>query len=145
MTDSEKLHVSSTLQIPLSELRYRTARSGGPGGQYVNRTESQVELLWPVLQSPSLSKTQRYRIMQVLGNRIDREGVLHLTSSQRRSQLQNRRAVTERLLVLLREALKPRRKRVATKPSRAAVERRLQAKRRRSGLKRQRGKVFSED
>ena len=145
MNDTEKLHVSNSLQIPVSELRYRTARSGGPGGQHVNRTESQVELLWDVLHSPSLSKTQRHRIAQVLGNRIDRLGVLHLTSSQRRSQLQNRRAVTERLVALVREAIKPRKRRVPTKPSRAAIERRLQAKRRRSGIKQQRGKVGREE
>jgi len=145
MNDTEKLYVNSSLQIPISELQYRTARSGGPGGQHVNRSESQVELLWDVQHSPSLSKTQRHRIMQTLKNRIDRQGVLHLTSSQRRSQLQNRRAVTERLAALVREAIKPRRKRVPTKPSRAAVERRLRAKRHRSGIKQQRGKVGREE
>jgi len=127
-TDREILHISDNLQIPVNELKYRFSRSSGPGGQHVNRTASQVELLWDVRHSPSLSKTQRYRIEQALANRIDKEGILHLTSGERRSQLQNKHAVTERFVALLREAVKPQKKRVHTQPSDAAKEKRLQEK-----------------
>ena len=140
MNDPEKLHISDSLQLPLHELRYRYSRSSGPGGQHVNRTESQVELLWDVRNSPSLSKTQRHRIEQALAHRIDKEGVLHLTSGERRSQLQNKRAVTERFVELLQEALKPHKKRIHTTPSRAAKEKRLQEKRHHSEKKQLRGK-----
>ncbi len=145
MKDPDFLTINSHLQIPLSELRFRYTRSRGPGGQHVNRTESQVELLWDVRHAASLSETQRHRIERALANRIDKEGVLHLTSSQRRSQWQNKKAVTERFVALLREAVKPPRKRIATRPSRAAKEKRLQAKRHHARIKQQRGKVRGED
>lgn len=145
MNDPDILTINSSLQIPASELKFRYARSSGPGGQHVNRTESQVELLWDVRSSASLSKTQRRRIERALANRIDKEGVLHLTSSQRRSQWQNKQAVTGRFVALLSEAVKPHRKRIATRPSRAVKERRLRAKRHHARIKQQRGKVRGED
>ncbi len=143
-TDPEKVRINNNLQIPLHELRYRTSRSGGPGGQHVNRTESHVELLWDVRHSPSLSKTQRHRIQQALAGRIDKEGILHLTASERRSQLQNRQAVTRRFAALLREAVKPRPKRVPTRPSAAAKRRRLLQKRLRAEKKQLRRKPEDE-
>ena len=145
MTPPDKLIISDALQIPLSELHYRTARSGGPGGQHVNRTESQVELLWDVAHAASLSPTQRRRIQRALGNRIDKAGVLHLTASSRRSQQQNKREVTERLVRLVRAAIQPPKKRVPTTPSARAKARRLQAKRHRSSIKRRRGRVSGDD
>ena len=144
MNDPEKLHISNNLQIPMHELHFRFSRSSGPGGQHVNRTASQVELLWDVRNSPSLSKTQRYHIEQALANRIDKEGVLHLTSGERRSQLQNKHAVTERFVALLREAIKPHKKRIHTEPSEAAKEKRLQEKRIHSEKKQLRSKPVDE-
>jgi ribosome-associated protein len=141
----EVLHISDNLQIPLRELQYRYSRSSGPGGQHVNRTESQVELLWDVRNAAGLSKTQRHRIEQVLANRIDKDGILHLTASQRRSQLQNKKAVTERFVAVLRAAVKSPKKRVPTRPSRAAKAKRLQEKRHHSDIKQRRGKVTGED
>ncbi len=145
MLNADQLTISDNLRIPLHELHYRTSRSSGPGGQHVNRTESQVELLWDVRNSPSLSKTQRYRIEQALANRIDSDGVLHLTSGERRSQLQNKHAVTERFVKLLQEAIKQLKKRVATEPSPAAKEKRLQEKHYHSKTKQRRGKVSPDD
>lgn len=145
MTDADKLTISDNLSIPTSEIRYRTSRSRGPGGQHVNRTESQVELLWDVRNSPSLSKTQRHRIEQRLANRIDKDGVLHLSSGERRSQLQNKIAVTERFVKLLREALRPPKKRIPTRPSDSAKEKRLQEKRRHSEIKQRRGRVSPDE
>ena len=145
MTDADKLTISDNLHIPLHEIQYRTSRSHGPGGQHVNRTESQVELLWDVHNSPSLSKTQRHRIEQALANRIDKDGVLHLTSGERRSQLQNKHAVIERFVKLLQEAIKPPKKRIPTKPSNSAKEKRLQEKHHHSEIKQHRGKVTGEE
>ena len=145
MTDAEKLTISDNLHIPTSELNYRFSRSSGPGGQHVNRTESQVELTWDVRNSRSLSKTQRYRIEQALANRIDKDGVLHLTSGERRSQLQNKHAVTDRFVKLLQEAIKPPKKRIPTTPSDSAKEKRLQEKHHHSEIKQQRGKVSRDE
>ena len=77
--DSTFLIINSELHLPLAELQYRFARSGGPGGQHVNKTETQVELLFDVAHSPSLTDAQRQRLLTKLKNVIDQEGVLHLT------------------------------------------------------------------
>lgn len=133
--------VNPQLSIPRSELTYRATRSGGPGGQHVNTSSTRVELLWHVAASPSLTDVQRARILSKLRNRIAEDGVLRLTSSGTRSQLQNKEDVTERLARLIDQALhqpKPRRK---TKPSKASKEARLQEKKRRSETKRRRGRV----
>ena len=141
MNEDAILHIRDNLRIPMHELTFRASRSSGPGGQHVNRSETRVELLWDVRNSPSLSKTQRYRIEQHLAGRIDKDGVLHLVSGERRSQWQNKQAVIERFVHLLREATTPRKRRLPTKPSEAARERRLREKRRRSEIKKARGKV----
>ncbi|MGI9179278.1 MAG: alternative ribosome rescue aminoacyl-tRNA hydrolase ArfB [Longimicrobiaceae bacterium] len=141
MTDETVLPIDDSLWIPRSELDFRATRSGGPGGQHVNTSSTKVELTWNVAGSPGLTEEQRSRILEKLANRIDGEGVLHLTESGSRSQHQNRETVTERLQELVRQALhvpKPRKK---TKPTRASRERRLQAKKRRSETKRLRGPV----
>lgn len=138
MTDGALLEIDQSLSIPRAELTYRATRSGGPGGQHVNTSSTRVELAWDVGASPSLSEEQRARIREKLANRINGEGVLLLAASEHRSQLQNREAVTERLVELVRRSLvvpKPRKK---SRPSRAAREARLHAKRRRSELKRSR-------
>ena len=145
MNEQEFLTIRENLRIPMHELRFRTSRSGGPGGQHVNRSETRVELLWDVRHSPSLSKTQRHRIQQALRNRIDKEGVLHLVSSERRSQQLNKQAVIERFVALFREATMPTKKRLPTTPSEAAKEKRLREKRRRSEIKKARRKADMEE
>ncbi|HEY80813.1 MAG TPA: aminoacyl-tRNA hydrolase [Anaerolineae bacterium] len=145
MNDDAILHIRDNLHIPMGELTFRASRSSGPGGQRVNRSETRVELLWDVRHSPSLSKTQRHRIEQALAGRIDKEGVLHLVSGERRSQLQNKQTVIERFMALLREATQPPKKRIPTRPPEAAKERRLREKRRRSEIKKVRGKVMLEE
>lgn len=134
MTD-ELLTINGHLAIPLSELRFRYARSGGPGGQHVQRTETKVELLFDVARSPSLSEEQRQILLARLASRIDSEGVLHLTSQAGRSQAENRAEVIGRFQRLVAAALQPRKLRRPTKPSAAARERRLAHKRRRSQIK----------
>jgi ribosome-associated protein len=135
---SELIDITHELAIPASELSYRFSRSSGPGGQHVNRSETRVELLFDVAHSPSLAEEQRARLLTRLNNYIDGEGTLHLFSSLTRSQLANREDVTARFQALLRAALRERKRRLPTRPTGASRERRLQAKRERSEIKRTR-------
>ena len=135
------VRITDTVSIPMSELRFRFARSGGPGGQHVNRSATQVELLFDVTNSPSLDEVQRQRVLTKLKSRIDKEGVLHLVSQETRSQLRNREEVVERFRELMREALHVPKSRRPTRPSRGARERRLEEKRRRGEAKRGRRPV----
>lgn len=139
------LRITNTLTIPLSELRFRFARSSGPGGQHVNRSATRVELLFDVAGSPSLTEAQRERALKALAPYIDSDGVLHLISQTFRSQFRNRKEAVERFQTLMRRAMKVPKRRRPTRPSRAARERRLASKRRRSEIKRQRGPVTTED
>jgi ribosome-associated protein len=145
MADDVALSITERLQIPSDELRYRFSRAGGPGGQHVNRSATQVELLFDVAHSPSLSEEQRSRIQSALGTRIDQEGVLHLFSRGTRSQLRNRGEVTARFQALLRRALQPPKPRRPTRPSAASRERRIEAKKRQSKTKRERAPVTPEE
>jgi ribosome-associated protein len=121
--------------IPEHELEVSFARSGGPGGQHVNTSSTKVELRFDVSGSPSLTDEQKARIADELGNRMTKDGVLVLTSSEHKSQTRNREAVRARFATLLGGALAPTRRRKKTRPSRAAKERRLEAKRKRSEKK----------
>ena len=139
------LRITNTLTIPMSELRFRFARSSGPGGQHVNRSATRVELLFDVTGSSSLTEAQRERALKALAPYIDSDGVLHLISQTFRSQLRNRKEVVERFQTLMREAMRVPKRRHPTRPSRTAQERRLASKRRRSEIKRQRGPVRADD
>ncbi len=135
------LQINEQVAIPLSELSFRYARSSGPGGQHVQRTETKVELLFDLAGSPSLSEAQRALALSRLGGRLDQQGVLHLVSQAGRSQLDNRADVVERFRRLLAAALKPAKARRSTRPTAAARQRRLEGKRRRSQAKHLRGRV----
>jgi ribosome-associated protein len=122
--------------IPERELGWRFSRSGGPGGQGVNTTDSRVELIFDVAVSTALTEDQRARVLQRLSNRLV-DGVLTVAASEYRSQLRNRDAARARLDAMLRAALAPDLPtRRPTRPSRAARERRLADKRRRMLIKR---------
>jgi ribosome-associated protein len=138
MSDDEPLEIGPDLRLPRAELEYRASRSGGPGGQHVNTSSTRVEVWWNVAASPALSEEQRTRLLAALAPRLDGEGRLRLVSSGSRSQLRNREDVTERLREVVARALIVPKRRKATKPSRAAKAARLEAKRRRSALKRDR-------
>jgi ribosome-associated protein len=139
--DDGLLEIDSTLSIPLAELTYRASRSGGPGGQHVNTSSTRIEVVWDVAASPSLDEVQRARLLERLSTRLDKEGRLRLVSGGTRSQLQNRMDVTERLARVVAEGLHIPRPRKRTKPSRAAKAARLDAKRKRAGIKASRRRV----
>jgi ribosome-associated protein len=124
--------------VPLEELDIRASRSGGPGGQHVNTSSTRVEVRWNVAESPNLSTTERDRLLEKLASRIDRQGVLRVVASARRSQLQNREAAIERLRALVDTALQQPKPRKKTKPSKAAKAARLKEKRRRAERKQRR-------
>jgi ribosome-associated protein len=138
MAPDERLAIAPGLDLPRSELEFRASRSGGPGGQHVNTSSTRVEVWWDISRSPTLSEQQRVRLTARLGTRLDGSGRLRLVSSTSRSQLRNREEVTERLVRVVAEALRVPKQRKRTKPTRAAREKRLDAKRRRGATKRQR-------
>ncbi|MEO7085551.1 MAG: alternative ribosome rescue aminoacyl-tRNA hydrolase ArfB [Gemmatimonadaceae bacterium] len=138
MTESAYLNVTSELSISRTELEYRATRSGGPGGQHVNTSSTRIELLWDLTGSRAISDEQRERIRARLAARLDSEGRIRVVASDRRSQGQNKQAADERLAALIVHALHVPKKRKATKPTRAAKERRLLSKKRQSDKKRNR-------
>ncbi|MBI1742010.1 aminoacyl-tRNA hydrolase [Candidatus Acetothermia bacterium] len=144
MNTENSIYINETLSIPISELEFQFSRSSGPGGQNVNRTSTQVELYFDIVHSPSLSNEQKQRVLEVLRSHIDKDGVLHLTSQETRSQVRNRELVIERFAELLRQALRPRIKRKPTKPTKAANEERLKEKKQRKQSKQGRRKVISD-
>jgi ribosome-associated protein len=133
--------ISQNLAIPADELRFRFSRSGGPGGQHVNRSETRVELLFDVGNSPSLSEEQRGRVLSRLAGQIDGQGVLRVVASTSRSQLQNRALAVARFQALLGAALRQQKRRVPTRASAAAREKRLAGKRAKSQVKELRRRV----
>jgi ribosome-associated protein len=133
--DSDGLRIGRSVVIPERELSERFSRSSGPGGQGVNTTDSRVELSYDVARSPSLPAATRERMLARLEGRLV-DGVVTVTAGEHRAQLANRRAARERLAELLTAAAAPPpRKRRPTQPSKAANQRRLDAKRRRGQTK----------
>jgi ribosome-associated protein len=132
------LAVRPGLAIPADELRESASRSGGPGGQNVNKVNTRVTLRWCARESAALGEAQRRLLMQRLASRLTRAGDLVVHCGATRSRARNRELARERLAELVREALRPRRARIPTGPRAGARERKLDAKRRRGELKRAR-------
>lgn len=141
MSDHNRIPINSRLSIPLAEIRYTATRSGGPGGQHANTSATRVELTWNPRESPSLSQRRRDLILDRLQNRIDDAGNLRLVCDTHRSQHRNKQDVTDRFATLIADALRPRKKRRPTSPTRAAKEKRLQNKKQRGRTKKLRGPV----
>ncbi len=133
------------LTIPPGELRFRTARSGGPGGQHVNKTSTKVEVLWHVARSESLSDAQRERLLAKLSTRIDVRGMLRVASTDSRSQLQNREAAVDRINETVRTALRVPKPRKKTRPPKRAVEARLAEKKKKAEKKEGRQRVDDDE
>jgi ribosome-associated protein len=131
------MRIDDRLSIPEEELTFVTSRSGGPGGQNVNKLETRVTVRLD-LASPSLDDEQRSRLRERLASRVSRAGVLQVTSQRHRTQAANRDAAVARLAELIREAFADPKPRRPTRPGRAARARRLAAKRLRSRRKRER-------
>ena len=130
------LRVDSGLTIPESELSWRFSRSSGPGGQGVNTADSRAELVWDVAGSAVLSPLQKERLLERLSSRIV-DGTLTIAASEHRAQLRNREAARARLAEIVGDALlPPAPPRRPTRPSRGAKQRRLEAKKRRTDVKR---------
>lgn len=138
VAQDDSLKINASVAIPRAELAVRASRAGGPGGQHVNTSSTRVEVTWNVRQSAVLSDVQRARVLQALSSRLDGEGAIRVVASDTRSQRQNRDLAEQRLAEVVRRALVVPRKRKATQPTRASVERRLQGKKRSGTLKRER-------
>jgi ribosome-associated protein len=132
--------IAPGVEIPESELEFVASRSGGPGGQNVNKVSSRVTLRFDVGRSSALSEDQRERIRARLSSRINKEGVIQVTSQRTRSQDLNREDALERFAELLRAALREEKKRVKTRATRASQEERLREKKRRRIVKELRSK-----
>jgi ribosome-associated protein len=122
-------------QTLYTELTFKTSRSGGAGGQNVNKVSSKVELIFDVDNSAQFTEEQKEIIFLKLANRIDNEGLLHLQCDETRSQLKNKEMVFERFLNLIKLALIPVKKRKPSKPSKSSIKKRLDSKKKLSDKK----------
>lgn len=137
--DENVLVINEQVRIPLAELEFRFSTSSGPGGQHANRSATRAILRFDVANSPSLPEEVRQRLLQKLASRLSKEGVLQIEAQESRSQVQNRETAVLRLQTILANALQVPKKRRRTRPSQAAVEKRLAAKKRHSQKKQERG------
>jgi ribosome-associated protein len=135
-----KIRVTPHIVLDENELEETFVLASGPGGQNVNKVSSAVQLRFNAARSPALSEPVRFRLMRLAGSRLTKDGVIVLTSRRFRDQNRNRADARERLVELIRAAAVTPRKRIATKPSRAAKEKRLQHKKKHAELKRKRGR-----
>jgi ribosome-associated protein len=136
--DNDLVIINETLAVPESELQFRFSTGGGPGGQHVNKTATRVTLLFDVAGSSSLDEETRVRLLDRLASRLNRHGLLHIDVQDSRSQWQNRTTAVARFQKVLADALVEQPERRPTRPTRKSREVRLEQKRRRSEVKRDR-------
>ncbi|AFO92844.1 aminoacyl-tRNA hydrolase [Phaeobacter inhibens] len=135
------LRITDTIALQDWELTESFMRASGPGGQNVNKVSSAVELRFEAARSPALTPAVKSRLKRLAGRRWTKDGAIILQCDETRSQQRNRDLVRERLAELIRQALVVPKRRIATKPTRGSVRRRLDAKRQRSDVKATRGKI----
>ncbi len=130
------IRINQTLSIGEEEFEERFIRASGPGGQHINKVSTAVQLRWPAAQSRYLKPDAVARLREVAGNRMTRDGILIITARRHRSQEQNRREARQRLIGLVRRALKEPKIRKKTRPTAAQIRQRLDNKRHRGQVKR---------
>ena len=135
------IYVSPKLSIPKREIQFVYGTSSGPGGQHVNKVATKATLRFDIWNATSLTQSQKHKIATLLATRINKAGILRVSSSKHRSQRANREVVLDRFAELLRQAIKPVRKRRTTKVPRSSKRKRLENKKRRGETKRGRGIV----
>ncbi|MBM3373832.1 MAG: aminoacyl-tRNA hydrolase [Betaproteobacteria bacterium] len=135
------MRVTRSITLDESELVERFIHASGPGGQNVNKVATAVELRFDALRSPGLPEPVRARLLGLAGRRLSGAGVIVILAQRFRSQARNRADARERLAALIRAAATPPRTRVATRPPAAAKRRRLEEKRQRGTLKRERRSI----
>lgn len=142
---ADDLVINARVTIPAAELEFTASRASGPGGQHVNTADTRVQLRWNIPASQALSEAQRQRLLTTLASRLTEGGDLLLACATHRSQRRNRDEVAARLAELVRRALVPPRPRKPTRPTAASRVKRLEGKKRRSLVKRSRGRAGGDE
>lgn len=142
MDKENGIAIGNGITVPMSEIEISFIRSSGPGGQHVNKTSTQAELLFDLLASPSIPDPDKRWLASRLTTKLDTAGVLRITAQEHRSQLRNKNAAVEKLQSMLQTALERPKRRKKTRPTRSSVEKRLTSKKKDSDKKKQRREQY---